>query len=113
MPAQTPMKGAFAADRIHNTMVQPRMSLPALPNPKVHRTLHHRQSHPTTRPKEQDDIFENRFIMLEQLGKGAFSTVVKVQDRHGEGLWAVKKARGMFDGARDRLVVSRHKRRSS
>jgi mitosis inhibitor protein kinase SWE1 len=103
MPAQTPMK-AFAPDRVQ-TLVQPRMSLPALPNPKVHRTLHHRQSHPTTRPKnEEDDIFENRFILLETLGKGAFSTVVKVQDRHGEGLWAVKKARGVFDGVRDRYV---------
>jgi mitosis inhibitor protein kinase SWE1 len=69
----------------------------------MHRTLHHRQSHPATRPKdEQDDIFENRFILLETLGKGAFSTVVKVQDRQGEGLWAVKKARGVFDGVRDR-----------
>jgi mitosis inhibitor protein kinase SWE1 len=80
------------------------MSLPAFANPKVHRTLHHRQSHPATRPQEGDDIFESRFITLETLGKGAFSTVIKVQDRDGEGLWAVKKARGVFDGVRDRYV---------
>lgn len=47
-------------------------------------------------------MFESRFITIDTLGKGAFSTVVKVQERNGEGLWAVKKARGMFDGARDR-----------
>jgi mitosis inhibitor protein kinase SWE1 len=85
--------------------IYPRMSLPAFPNPKIHRTLHHRQSHPATKPQdvqEEEDIFETRFITLETLGKGAFSTVFKVQDRHGDGLYAVKKARGVFDGVRDR-----------
>ena len=51
---------------------------------------------------EEEDLFERRFITLENLGKGAFSTVVKVQDRYGEGLYAVKKARGVFDGVKDR-----------
>ena len=50
-------------------------------------------------------MFESKFITLETLGKGAFSTVVKVQDRYGEGLWAVKKARVMFDGVKDRFVI--------
>ncbi|KAK6909155.1 hypothetical protein I203_103170 [Kwoniella mangroviensis CBS 8507] len=89
--------------------IMPRLSLPALPPSSKHqhhqRTLHHRQSHPATstiQPAEED-LFEKKFITLEVLGKGAFSTVVKVQDRHGEGLWAVKKARGVFDGIKDRL----------
>jgi mitosis inhibitor protein kinase SWE1 len=83
----------------------PRLSLPAFANPKVHRTLHHRQSHPATYAvqAEEEDLFEKRFITLEQIGKGAFSTVIKVQDRDGDGLYAVKKARGVFDGVKDRL----------
>lgn len=36
-------------------------------------------------------MFESRFITIDTLGKGAFSTVVKVQERNGEGLWAVKR----------------------
>ncbi|WVW86418.1 hypothetical protein I302_108464 [Kwoniella bestiolae CBS 10118] len=87
--------------------IMPRLSLPALPPSNKHhqRTLHHRQSHPATSTlqPEEEDLFEKKFITLEVLGKGAFSTVVKVQDRHGEGLWAVKKARGVFDGIKDRL----------
>ena len=83
----------------------PRLSLPAIATgPKLHRPLNHRQSHPApgTNQAEEDDVFEKRFITLETLGKGAFSTVVKVQERHGEGLFAVKKARGVFDGVKDR-----------
>ena len=82
----------------------PRLSLPAFANPKVHRTLHHRLSHPAphNNQPEEEDVFERRFITLEILGKGAFSTVVKVQDRDGDGLYAVKKARGVFDGVKDR-----------
>ncbi|KAK8853440.1 hypothetical protein IAR55_004146 [Kwoniella newhampshirensis] len=87
--------------------IMPRLSLPAFPPPKPQatRTLHHRQSHPATgtNQPEEEDLFEKKFITLEVLGKGAFSTVVKVQDRYGEGLWAVKKARGVFDGVKDRL----------
>lgn len=91
----------------YNANLMPRMSLPAMPprKPNPNRTLNHRQSHPATGANqlEEEDIFESRFITIDTLGKGAFSTVVKVQERNGEGLWAVKKARGMFDGARDRL----------
>ena len=84
--------------------IYPRLSLPAFAAPKQHRTLHHRQSHPAPASSvpEEEDLFERRFITLENLGKGAFSTVVKVQDRYGEGLYAVKKARGVFDGVKDR-----------
>ncbi|WVO17133.1 hypothetical protein L204_104823 [Cryptococcus depauperatus] len=89
------------------TNLMPRLSLPVLApyKPRYNRTLHHRQSQPATgvNQPEEDDIFESRFITLEILGKGAFSTVVKVQEREGDGLWAVKKARGVFDGVRDRL----------
>lgn len=84
--------------------IMPRMSLPAVAASKPHRILHHRQSHPATSTvqPDQEDIFEQRFITLENIGKGAFSTVMKVQERYGEGLYAVKKARGVFDGVRDR-----------
>jgi len=84
--------------------IMPRLSLPAFAAPKLQRTLHHRQSHPApaSNMPEEHDVFEKRFITLETLGKGAFSTVVKVQERYGEGLFAVKKARGVFDGVKDR-----------
>jgi mitosis inhibitor protein kinase SWE1 len=83
------------------------MSLPAAPPapPRGNRTLHHRQSHPATSAAvqcEEEDIFEERFIVLDTIGKGAFSTVLRVQERYGEGIYAVKKARGVFEGARDR-----------
>ena len=82
----------------------PRLSLPAFAAPKVHKTLHHRQSHPAgpAHDIEEEDLFEQRFVILETLGKGQFSTVLKVQDRYGEGIYAVKKARGLFDGVKDR-----------
>jgi mitosis inhibitor protein kinase SWE1 len=85
--------------------ILPRLSLPAFAAPKVHRTLHHRQSHPAapTYVNEDEDLFEQKFVILETLGKGQFSTVLKVQDRYGEGIYAVKKARGLFDGIKDRL----------
>ncbi|EIW72215.1 hypothetical protein TREMEDRAFT_66766 [Tremella mesenterica DSM 1558] len=87
-----------------NGTIMPRLSLPAFAAPKIHRALHHRQSHPATSAQfADDDVFERKFITLETLGKGAFSTVVKVQERHGDGLFAVKIARGVFDGVRDRL----------
>ncbi|KIR73094.1 WEE protein kinase [Cryptococcus deuterogattii CA1014] len=91
----------------YNVNLMPRMSLPAMPprKPNPSRTLNHRQSHPATgvNQSDEEDLFESKFITIDVLGKGAFSTVVKVQERNGEGLWAVKKARGVFDGARDRL----------
>lgn len=51
---------------------------------------------------EQEDVFEKRFITLETLGRGAFSTVLKVQERYGDNIYAVKRARGVFDGVNDR-----------
>lgn len=102
----TPKTNLGAAVR-HAKSILPRMSLPAAPPapPRGNRTLHHRQSHPATSAAvnyDEEDIFEERFIVLETLGKGAFSTVMRVQERYGEGLYAVKKARGVFEGARDR-----------
>jgi mitosis inhibitor protein kinase SWE1 len=93
-----------AVHRLPSGNVMPRLSLPAIANPKVHRTLHHRQSHPApaTYQQDEEDVFEAKFITLETLGKGAFSTVVKVQERYGDGIFAVKKARGVFDGVKDR-----------
>ena len=84
--------------------IMPRLSLPAFAAPKVHKKLHHRQSHPAPNVHiEEEDLFEARFITLDTLGKGAFSTVLKVQGRNGDGLYAVKKARGVFEGVKDRL----------
>ena len=101
-PTPSPHKSRVATTSASG--IYPRLSLPAFAAPKQHRTLHHRRSHPapaSTFPDEED-LFEKRFITLETLGKGAFSTVVKVQDRYGDGLFAVKKARGVFDGVKDR-----------
>jgi mitosis inhibitor protein kinase SWE1 len=102
----TPKTNLAAAVRSSKSIL-PRMSLPAAPPapPRGNRTLHHRQSHPATSAAvqyEEEDIFEQRFIVLDTIGKGAFSTVLRVQERHGEGIYAVKKARGVFEGARDR-----------
>lgn len=103
IPARQPLAPIHPSSSNSGSGIYPRLSLPAFANPKVHRTLHHRQSHPATKAqKEEESVFESKFILLETLGKGAFSTVFKVQDRHGEGVWAVKKARGVFDGVRDR-----------
>lgn len=99
-PSPARSKVATAAS---SSGIYPRLSLPAFAAPKQHRTLHHRQSHPAASVPDEEDVFEKRFITLETLGKGAFSTVVKVQDRQGDGLYAVKKARGVFDGVKDRL----------
>jgi mitosis inhibitor protein kinase SWE1 len=100
----TPKSNLAAAVRSAKPMM-PRMSLPAVAPSRGNRTLHHRQSHPATSatiPTEEEDIFEERFITLDTIGKGAFSTVLRVQERYGEGIYAVKKARGVFEGARDR-----------
>jgi mitosis inhibitor protein kinase SWE1 len=93
-----------------SSAIYPRLSLPAFAAPKQHRALHHRQSHPAapSSQAEEDDVFEKRFIVLDTVGKGAFSTVLKVQERDGDGLFAVKKARGVFDGVKDRSVLKLH-----
>lgn len=82
----------------------PRLSLPAFSAPKVHRTLHHRQSQPSRPAHEEDgpDILQERFVTIAELGKGEFSTVLMVRERAGEAVWAVKMARGFFDGVKDR-----------
>lgn len=54
-------------------------------------------------PKDED-IFESKFVVLEVMGKGAFSQVVKVKDRQNDAVYAIKKARGVFEGVKDRLV---------
>jgi mitosis inhibitor protein kinase SWE1 len=100
---------AYAAANLTGTgsAIMPRLSLPAFAAPKVHRKLNHRQSHPppgSNQPVEED-LYDKRFITLETLGKGAFSTVLRAQERDGDGVYAVKKARGVFDGVKDRCVL--------
>jgi len=83
-------------------LLAPRLSLPQFNLAKPSKRLHHRQSAPDYGPLQDDDIFDKRFVIVEPLGKGAFSQVVKVRERDGEGVFAVKKARGVFDGVKDR-----------
>lgn len=88
-----------------NGSVVPRLSLPTLDEQsKAQRRLGHRQSHPVAPPSlpDDEDIFESRFTSLGPLGRGAFSTVLQVQERNGKGIFAVKKTRGVFDGVKDR-----------
>ncbi|KAJ1924945.1 mitosis inhibitor protein kinase swe1 [Tieghemiomyces parasiticus] len=49
------------------------------------------------------DYLTHQFIVLDQIGAGAFSEVFKVQDRVTGCLYAVKKARYPFGGRKDRL----------
>jgi hypothetical protein len=44
---------------------------------------------------------ERDFVVLEVLGRGEFSDVLKVKEKKGGGLWAVKRGR-RFAGAKDR-----------
>ncbi|WOO81533.1 Membrane-associated tyrosine- and threonine-specific cdc2-inhibitory kinase [Vanrija pseudolonga] len=84
----------------------PRLSLPTFGQSKSHKRLSHRQSHPLAPPSnlpDEEDIFESRFVSMQPLGKGAFSTVLQVRERHGEGIFAVKRTRGVFDGVKARL----------
>lgn len=73
------------------------------------RRLHHRASVPTRKSDVStvivEDTFEAKFSVLELLGQGAFSQVFKVQERVKEGtdgVWAVKRTKGVFEGVKDR-----------
>lgn len=81
-----------------------RQSLPHFSLSKPVRRLNHRQSAPGPFADHEEDIFENKFLVLEALGKGAFSQVVKVKEKESGAVYAVKKARGVFEGVKDRLV---------
>jgi hypothetical protein len=85
-------------------LLAPRLSLPAFSLCKPSKRLNHRQSAPEYSAVQDEDVFERRFVIVEAFGKGAFSQVVKVKERDGEGVFAVKKARGVFDGVKDRYV---------
>lgn len=84
-------------------MIGPRHSLPHFTLAKPSKRLNHRQSAPDQVVTQEEDIFDKRFLVVEFLGKGAFSQVVKVKERDGDGVFAVKKARGVFEGVKDRL----------
>lgn len=90
--------------------VIPRLSLPEFTGSAKDRAdrarrMRHRQSHPIASPilPVEEDIFESRFVVMHPLGKGAFSSVLQVKERYGDGVYAVKKTRGVFDGIKDRL----------
>lgn len=97
-PVKTHVSIASAAP-----LIAPRHSLPQFTLSKLIKNVHHRQSAPVhTGEEEDEDLFDTRFIVLETLGKGAFSQVFKVKEREGGGLFAVKRAKGMFEGVKDR-----------
>lgn len=79
----------------------PRQSLPHFTSSKPVRRLNHRQSAPGVAMHDVD-IFDLKFVVLEDLGRGAFSQVVKVKDKESGSIYAVKKARGVFEGVKDR-----------
>ncbi|GMK56828.1 hypothetical protein CspeluHIS016_0306680 [Cutaneotrichosporon spelunceum] len=91
-----------------SSVAVPRLSLTVADKQltKAERRRAHRQSMPlgpNDLPEEEQDIFDSRFIPLGQIGRGAFSTVVKAEARDGSGNFAVKITRGVFDGVKDRL----------
>jgi mitosis inhibitor protein kinase SWE1 len=104
MPASpTPKTAGLPSSYSQESMV-PRLSLPAFGAQKSHR-VRHRQSHPAAPPvlPDEEDIFDSRFVPIEPLGKGAFSTVLLVKERSTDLRFAVKKTRNFFDGVKDRL----------
>ncbi len=105
-PLSIPVNRTLAALSASDTspVLAPRLSLPHFVPAKTERRLNHRQSAPGTTVQSNDDLFEQNFVVLESLGKGAFSQVFKVQERNGPGVFAVKKARGVFEGVKDRCV---------
>jgi mitosis inhibitor protein kinase SWE1 len=80
----------------------PRHSLPQFTLNKATKKNLPRQSAPGEDMQEGEDIFESKFVVLEVMGKGAFSQVVKVKDRKTDAVYAIKKARGVFEGVKDR-----------
>ncbi|GHJ84693.1 hypothetical protein NliqN6_1095 [Naganishia liquefaciens] len=80
----------------------PRHSLPQFVLNKGHKSQA-RRSTPGTVVSQGQDIFETNFVVLEVMGKGAFSQVVKVKDRGNDAVYAIKKARGVFEGVKDRV----------
>jgi len=88
--------------------LQPRHSMPNLPPklPSSSRRLHHRPSHPLPQAVPDEDLFEKRFKVVDALGQGAFSQVWKVQERDAasDRVWAIKRTKGVFEGAKDRFV---------
>lgn len=88
--------------------LQPRHSMPNLPSKSsaVSRRLHHRSSHPLPQVQPDEDLFEQRFKVVDALGQGAFSQVWKVEEREGASgkVWAVKRTKGVFEGVKDRCV---------
>ncbi|KAJ9111390.1 hypothetical protein QFC19_001158 [Naganishia cerealis] len=82
----------------------PRHSLPQFSLNKVTKRHQPRVSAPDDAANQEgEDILESNFVVLEVMGKGAFSQVVKVKDRQTDTVYAIKKARGVFEGVKDRL----------
>lgn len=109
-PTPSPMRSShLPLSQSVKESVVPRLSLPTFGEARTAESKaqrrKNRQSHPVAPPDlpEEEDIFEARFITSQPLGRGAFSTVLQVQERNGDGVFAVKKTRGIFDGIKDRL----------
>jgi mitosis inhibitor protein kinase SWE1 len=101
-PAAPSALQAPSLHHVHSAPLASRQSLPQFTLSKPVRRLNHRQSAPGPVVDHDEDVFDKRFVSLEPLGKGAFSQVFKVKERSTDKLYAVKKARGVFEGVKDR-----------
>ena len=92
---------APSLQHVKSAPTAPRLSLPMF---KPVKRLNHRQSAPGPDLEPEVDLFDQKFIAVDTIGKGAFSQVIKAKDRQSDKVYAVKKARGVFEGVKDRYV---------
>lgn len=103
-PSQKSALKAPALQHMHTAPTPARQSLPGF---KPVKRINHRQSAPAPVLDQDEDLFDKNFIALEPLGKGAFSQVIKAKSRDNGKVYAIKKARGVFEGVKDRYVSAR------
>jgi mitosis inhibitor protein kinase SWE1 len=97
-------KSALKAPSLQHMHTAPTPARQSLPHFKPVKRINHRQSAPAPILDQDEDLFDKRFIALEPLGKGAFSQVIKAKSRETDKVYAIKKARGVFEGVKDRYV---------
>lgn len=97
-------KSALKAPTLQHMHSAPTPARQSLPHFKPVKRINHRQSAPAPILDQDEDLFDKRFIALEPLGKGAFSQVIKAKSRETDKVYAIKKARGVFEGVKDRYV---------
>ena len=102
-PAQ---KSALKAPSLQHMHTAPTPARQSLPHFKPVKRINHRQSAPAPVLNQDEDLLDKNFIALEPLGKGAFSQVIKAKSRDNDKVYAVKKARGVFEGVKDRYAYA-------